>query len=91
MNSMKNKLENNITGALVHGVELSHPYQSNKDKDNRQSAQTVRFHRKPEMNELDTMLKSYKPGLDDEERYRMMEHTGFYKTAYPNSAFNARL
>ena len=43
------------------------------------------------MNELDTMLKSYKPGLDDEERYRMMEHTGFYKTAYPNSAFNARL
>ena len=43
------------------------------------------------MNELDTMLNSFKPGLEEEERYQMMENTGFYKTAFPNSAFNARL
>ena len=28
MTGMKNKLENNIQGAVLHGVELAHPYQS---------------------------------------------------------------
>ena len=29
MMSIKNNLENNVSGAVVHGVELSQPYKSN--------------------------------------------------------------
>ena len=65
MTGIKNKIESNIGGAIIHGVELQSPYKPNDDRQYRQSAQTVRFSKKPEMGELDTMLKSFKPGLEE--------------------------
>ena len=92
MNSLKYNFENNVPGAIIHGIELAQPYKSCSDKQQRKSAQTINTSTyKPDLNELDTMLKSFKPGLDEDERFDMQKTTAFYKHAYPQSAFNTRL
>ena len=72
MEGMKNKLENNVAGAVIHGVELSAPYRTNKNSNVRKSALILNDSgRKPGMRELDAMLKSFKPGLEEDERLNL--------------------
>ena len=72
MMGMKNKLDSNVAGAVVHGVELAAPYQTNKNSNVRKSALILNDSgRKPDMRELDAMLKSFKPGLEEDERLNL--------------------
>ena len=46
---------------------------------------------KPDINEMDMMYKSFAPGLSETQRYTIQDRSAFYKSQFPNSAYNSRI
>ena len=85
---VKNGLEQNIPGKLINGNPLKKPvplYESVKRSESVDDAE------EPDINEMDILHQSFKPGLPLTQRYKMQDQSKFYRTQFPNSAYNTRI
>lgn len=85
---IQNGLANNVPGSMINGAALKSPvpiYVNDHKADTRQLIG------KPDMHEMDLMFKSFRPGMQETERYKLQDTSKFYKTAFPSSAYSGRI
>lgn len=85
---VRNGLQNNIPGTTINGTKLLSPARLYSNSKQTESNERLT---KPDTKEMDILYQSFKPGLSEQRRYEIQDLSSFYKTAFPQSAYNTRV
>lgn len=74
-------LESNSPGKMIHGTLLKQATVPRKAScQSALQSQGVKSSEQPDQHELDILYKSFRPGINEDQRYALQDATSFYKT-----------